>query len=116
MPVVACRQCGESVEEAFRFCPWCAAPLRSKLVEFFPAHPLVESDAGRALRVSRYLGPTAEERHVRFSVWNEEGRAEAAVSLDEGEALGLSRFVAGTISTREPRPTLVDKLIAAARR
>jgi hypothetical protein len=116
MPVGACRHCGESVDEAFRFCPWCASPLRSKLVEFFRSHPLVEQDAGRALRVSRYLGPTAEERHVRFSVWNEEGRAEAAVSLDEGEALRLARFVAATISAREPRPTLVDKLIAAARR
>ena len=116
MPVVACRQCGGSLEEAFRFCPWCAAPLRSKLVEFFRPHPLLEADAGRALRVSRYLGPSAEERHVRFSVWNEEGTAEAAVSLDEGEALRLARFVAGSISSREPRPTLVDKLLAAARR
>jgi hypothetical protein len=116
VPLVACRQCGESVEEAFRFCPWCATPLRSKLVEFFPAHPLVESDAGRALRVSRYLGPTAEERHVRFSVWNEQGTAEAAVSLAEAEALRLARFVSATSSSREPRQNLVDKLIAAARR
>lgn len=117
MPVVACRQCGGSLEEAFRFCPWCAAPLRSKLVEFFRPHPLVESDAGRALRVSRYLGPTAEERHVRFSVWDEDGTAAAAVSLDEGEALRLARFVAGSISPpREPRQSLVDKLLSAARR
>ena len=117
MPVAVCRQCGGSLEEAFRFCPWCAAPLRSKLVEFFRPHPLVDSDAGRALRVSRYLGPAAEERHVRFSVWNDEGTAEAAVSLDEGEALRLARFVANSISPpREPRPTLVDKLLAAARR
>ena len=117
MSVVACRQCGGSLEEAFRFCPWCAAPLRSKLVEFFRPHPLVEADAGRALRVSRYLGPSAEERHVRFSVWNEEGTAEAAVSLDEGEALRLAHFVAGSITPpRGPRPTFVDRLLAAARR
>src|SRR5207237_554847 len=81
-----------SLEEAFRFCPWCAAPLRSKLVEFFRPHPLVESDAGRALRVSRYLGPTPEERHVRFSVWNEDGEAEAAVSLGEGEGRRVARL------------------------
>lgn len=116
MPVVTCRQCGGSLEEAFRFCPWCAAPLRSKLVEFFRPHPLVETEAGRALRVSRYLGPTAEERHVRFSVWDEDGTAAAALSLDEGEALRLARFVAGSISPRECRPTLVGKLLAAARR
>ena len=118
MPLVTCRQCGESLDEAFRFCPWCAAPLRTKLVEFFRAHSLVEADAGRALRVSRYLGPTAEERHVRFSVWNEEGTAEAAVSLDESEALRLALFVSGTDSSRVrsaagTRPTLVDKLLAA---
>lgn len=117
MPLVVCRQCGGSLEEAFRFCPWCAAPLRSKLVEFFHPHPLMESDAARALRVSRYLGPAAEERHVRFSVWNEEGEAEAAVSLDEGEALRLARFVAGSATApREARPTLVGKLLGAAAR
>jgi hypothetical protein len=116
VPLVTCRECGESLDEAFRFCPWCAAPLRSKLVEFFQPHPLVEPDARRALRVSRYLGPTVEERHVRFSVWNEEGTAEAAVSLDEGEALRLARFVSGGSGARAPRPTLVDKLFAAARR
>jgi hypothetical protein len=86
------------------------------MVEFFRPHPLVEPDAGRALRVSRYLGPTAEERHVRFSVWNEDGRAEAAVSLDEGEALRLASFVAGAIIPRDRRPTFVDRLLAAARR
>jgi len=116
VPVAACRQCGGSLEEAFRFCPWCASPLRSKLVEFFRAHPLVKSDAGRALRVSRYLGPTAEERHVRFSVWNEDGEAEAAVSLDEGEALRLARFVADPAPFRVARTTFVDRLLAAARR
>jgi hypothetical protein len=86
------------------------------LVEFFSPHPLVGGDAGRALRVSRYLGPGAAERHVRFSVWNEDGTAEAAVSLDESEAQRLARFVAGTAPPREPRPTLVDRLLAAARR
>ena len=117
MPLVACRECGGSLEEAFRFCPWCSRPLRSKLVEFFRPHPLVESDAGRALRVSRYLGPAAEERHVRFSVWNEDGTAAAAVSLDEGEALRLARFVAGSISPpRQARPSIVDRLFSAARR
>ena len=116
MPIVARRQCGGSVEEAFRFCPWCAAPLRSKLVEFFRPHPLVVSDSRRALRVSRYLGPTDEERHVRFSVWNEQGTAEAAVALDEDEALRLARFVAGSHTPRDTRPSLVDKLLAAARR
>ena len=112
-----CADCGGELASSFRFCPWCAAPLRSKLVEFFRPHPLVDADAGRALRVSRYLGPSAEERHVRFSVWNEEGTAEAAVSLDEGEALRLARFVAGSITPpRESRPTFVDRLLAAARR
>src|SRR3954454_5072411 len=83
-----CRQCGVTVEDVFRFCPWCAAPQRSKLVEFFRAHP---RDDGKALRVSRYL---TDDPHVRFSVWSVEGVAEAAVSLDEDEADRLSLCLA----------------------
>ncbi|MDX6448532.1 MAG: hypothetical protein QOD08_995, partial [Gaiellaceae bacterium] len=52
-----CAQCGGEVEGRYRYCPWCAAPLRRKLVEFFRAD---ERDRGKALRVSRYL----DERHV----------------------------------------------------
>jgi hypothetical protein len=90
----SCAQCGTEIEGSFRFCPWCAAPQRLKLTDFFAAH---ERDRGKALRVSRYLG---EERHVRFSVWNEEGVAEAAVSLGEDEASRLARFLA---QPRRPR-------------
>ena len=90
----ACGQCGGSIEEAFRYCPWCAAPQRVKLVEFFGG---TGSEAGKALRVSRYT----QEGHVRFSVWNESGVAEAAVSVDEDEARRLADFVAGaTTETR----------------
>ena len=96
-----CAGCGYEVEPRFRFCPWCAAPQRSKLVEFFRAHP---RDAGRALRVSRYLG---DERHVRFSVWDERGVAQAAVSLDEAEATRLARFLTPAL----PRPRLLDQLL-----
>jgi hypothetical protein len=92
----ACRQCGAKLEEAFRFCPWCSASQRSKLVEFFRPHPEIESDAGRALRVSRYIGPAWRERHVRFSVWNEPGVAQAAVSLDDKEAERLGHFLLDT--------------------
>jgi len=83
----ACAQCGGSVEERFRFCPWCAAPLRRKLVEFFPAHP---RDEGKALRVSRYLD---DDPHVRFSVWDQTGRVESAVSVDEFQAARVARFL-----------------------
>lgn len=84
--VADCQACGGPVETTFRFCPWCAAPARSKLVEFFPA---VDDEAGRALRVSRYL----REGHVRFSVWDETGRAQAAVSIPKEEAKRLAAFV-----------------------
>jgi hypothetical protein len=30
-----CPRCEGWIEERFRFCPWCAAPQRAKLVEFF---------------------------------------------------------------------------------
>ncbi len=95
-----CPDCGGSVNRTFRFCPWCSAPLRRKLVEFFRGHPLV--DDGRALRVSRYL----DERHVRFSVWDESGRAEAAVAVDEEEARRLAAF----LSTPDRQPSLLERL------
>ena len=47
------------------------------------------AEAGKALRVSRYT----EEGHVRFSVWDESGVAEAAVSIDEREAQRLTAFL-----------------------
>jgi len=96
-----CRQCQGPVESRFRFCPWCAAPRRRKLVEFFFPHAAIEGDRGKALRVSRYLGVGDEPCHVRFSVWSESGVAEAAVSLDEVETSRLRQFLAE--STRGSR-------------
>ncbi|HEX5247916.1 MAG TPA: hypothetical protein VFW41_12390 [Gaiellaceae bacterium] len=84
--MAACRQCGGALEATYRFCPWCAAPQRQKIVEFFRPHP---RDAGRALRVSRYFG---DEPQVRFSVWDD-GVAQAAVSLDEDETRRLTRYL-----------------------
>jgi hypothetical protein len=84
----ACGACGGPVERQFRFCPWCSAPLRRKLTEFFLG------DGGRALRVSRYL--VEDERQVRFSVWSEEGVAEAVVALSDQEADRLADFVVQT--------------------
>jgi hypothetical protein len=88
-----CTGCGGRIEESFRFCPWCAAPQRLKLVEFFPGVAVTEGERRKALRVSRYLGARREERHVRFSVWSEEGVAEAAVSLDDSEVTRLKGFL-----------------------
>lgn len=97
----ACAECGGELATAFRFCPWCSAPQRRKLVEFFRAHP---RDEGKALRVSRYL---TEEPHVRFSVWTAEGVAEGAVSLEEREADRLADFLT---TPRLPRPRALDRL------
>ena len=108
--MAACPRCARDVEPSFRFCPWCAAPQRRKVVEFFRAHP---RDAGKALRVSRYLGPAGEDRHVRFSVWSEKGVAEAAVSIDEVEAGRLRRFL-GRLDRPSARPRGSRR--AAARR
>ena len=87
-----CRQCGGSVQDTFRFCPWCSTPQRSKIVEFFRAHP---RDGEKALRVSRYL---SSDPHVRFSVWDEEGIATAAISLEEEEAQRLAAFIARPVT------------------
>jgi hypothetical protein len=82
-----CRHCEREVAGEFRYCPWCAAPQRRKLVEFFRG---ADDDSHRALRVSRYL----PEQRVRFSVWDETGTARAAVTLDEGEAARLAEYLA----------------------
>jgi hypothetical protein len=95
LQVRECAECGGELAASFRFCPWCAAPQRRKLVEFFRPHP---RDEGKALRVSRYL---TEEPQVRFSVWSPEGIAEGAVSLEEDEARRLADFLS---SPRLPRP------------
>jgi hypothetical protein len=94
----ACASCRGEVEERFRFCPWCGAAQRMKIVEFFAGHPLVEEDPAKALRVSRYLGDTEQSRHVRFSVWvgGDTPRAQAAVSLADDEAERLARFLGDT--------------------
>src|ERR671910_1783707 len=81
-----CSQCGGETASVYRYCPWCAAPQRRKLVEFFAG---TGAEAGKALRVSRYR----DEGHVRFSVWDEAGVAEAAVSIDEREAQRLTAFL-----------------------
>ena len=111
-----CVRCSGHVEATFRYCPWCAAPQRVKLVEFFRPHPSIEGDRGKALRVSRYLDGAPEDRHVRFSIWSEAAgtaEAEAAISLEESEADRLARFVGGatapTGATRRLRDLVAKK-------
>ena len=98
-----CPRCVGWIENSFRFCPWCAAPQRRKLVEFFGASPRIEGDRGKALRVSRYL----VDRHVRFSIWSDD-RAVEAVSLEEREAQRLADFLSA--------PSGRDRLRRAAAR
>jgi hypothetical protein len=94
----ACSRCGGSIGAAFRYCPWCAAPQRAKLVEFFSG---TGAEIGKALRVSRYT----TEGHVRFSVWDESGTAEAAVSVDEEEARRLAAF----LDAPSRQPSLLER-------
>ena len=113
-----CRRCGEELERTFRFCPWCAEPQRRKIVEFFLPHADIEAE-GRVLRVSRYLGSRDDERHVRFSVWNESGRAESAISVSEDEADRLARFLLEPPACGSRHPTVdavLRHLRAATRR
>lgn len=81
-----CPHCEREVAVEYRYCPWCAAPLRLKIVELFRG---TGEDEHRAIRVSRYV----VEDKVRFSVWDETGTARAAVSLDSGEAARLGAFL-----------------------
>ena len=97
-----CRHCGAGIAAGFRYCPWCAAPQRSKLVEFFRG---ADADENRALRVSRYV----QQGRVRVSVWDESGTARAAVTLDEDEAARLAAFL---VPPPAQRPRLLDELRA----
>ncbi len=95
--------------DAFRYCPWCAAPQRLKLVEFFRGRP---NEEDKALRVSRYLHDELDERHVRFSIWSD-ARVEAAVSLEDDEADRLGRFLLDSAPPpRNPLRELVDRVAA----
>ena len=109
-----CPECGSPVEPRFHYCPWCSAPQRRKLVHFFRPHEALEVDRGKALRVSRYFGATRAERHVRFSVWDESGTAEAAVSLDEEEAQRLAGFIHAHGRPPADRPGLLSRFRAPA--
>lgn len=101
-----CRHCAQAVEDRFRFCPWCAAPQRSKLVELFAPHPSVPGDSGKALRVSRYFETADRPAQVRFSIWHGD-EAGAAVSVTEEEAARLAAFVAPPPAERRP---LIEQL------
>jgi hypothetical protein len=111
-----CRSCGAPLEPAYRFCPSCAAPTRSKLVEIFEGHALIADSSARTLRVSRYLGAAGAERHTRLSVWQNAGEAEAAISLDDEEALRLSAFLTCGEPASAASPRVVRRIVASVRR
>ena len=109
----ACARCGGSVGDAFRYCPWCAAPQRVKLVELFRAHAGIDAPE-KSLRVSRYLDDQIEERHVRFSIWRAsetKAKAEAAVSLDDEEAERLGHFLLDSAPPPSRRPGGLRRLL-----
>jgi hypothetical protein len=87
-----CSSCRSAFDERFRFCPWCGAAQRLKIVEYFGGLPVAAGDKGKGLRVPRYLTAPG---HVRFSVWSV-GQVDAAVSIDEEEARRLASFLRGT--------------------
>lgn len=91
--VGACRGCERDVEDSFRYCPWCATPQRTKFVEFFAPHPAIPQDARKALRVSRYFPTSSRPAQFRLSIW-EGDEAQAALSLDDDEAVRLASFLA----------------------
>jgi hypothetical protein len=104
-----CRSCRAAFDERFRYCPWCGAIQRLKIVEYFTAFPLTDADKTKGLRVSRYLSPPG---HVRFSVWDV-GEVEGAVSIDEAEARRLAAFLRGT-EPAAPRSRLATRLKQSA--
>jgi hypothetical protein len=111
---MSCVHCGRDVQAEFRYCPWCGAVQRRKLVDFFRGHP--ELDPGHTLRVSRYLRTPDQVPHVRVSVWDEDGAAKAVVALDEDEAARLGAFL--RVVRRSPNVVrdALDRLIGHSSR
>jgi hypothetical protein len=105
---MSCVHCGREVEAEFRYCPWCGVVQRRKLVDFFLGHPTI--DAGRTLRVSRYIATRDQEPHVRFSIWDESGEARGVVSLSENEAERLALFLRVARGSRRIRDA-VERLV-----
>ncbi len=48
-----CRSCGAAFDPRFRYCPWCGAIQRLKVVEYFTAFPFSQADLNKGLRVWR---------------------------------------------------------------
>ena len=64
--------------------------------------------------MSRYLHDDLEERHVRFSIWDD-ASVEAAVSLEDDEAERLAYFLLDSAPAPPPRSglrELVDRVAA----
>ena len=101
-----CRHCGKDVEDRFRFCPWCAVPQRTKIVEFFAPHPAVSADASKGLRVSRYFGSEHTPPQFRLSIWSGDS-ADAAIALADDEAARLAQFLVPPQVSRKP---LLDQI------
>ena len=101
-----CFECDGELTDSFRFCPHCAAPQRSKLVEYFRGHPLIETDPV-GLRASRYLG---DDRHIRLSIWHGD-HPSAVIALEEHEARRLAAFLSRRVEAPEAA-SLVERLLA----
>jgi hypothetical protein len=106
----ACKNCGQTVDAAYRFCPWCAAAQERKAVAMFPPHPDVDA-SGRGLRVSRYFDPEDGPPHTRLSIYGDEGKVTAVVALDDEQTIRLARFLASLTSPVASSSRLVDRLL-----
>ena len=83
----ACKQCGGSI--------WSGVPVLPVVCRAAAREARRVLHAARAPRPARRSGSraTPSEGHVRFSVWDESGVAEAAVSIDDEEAQRLAAFL-----------------------
>ena len=104
-----CNNCGQTVDPAYRFCPWCAVAQERKAVALFPPHPDVEA-SGRGLRVSQYFDPEIGPPHTRLSIYGD-GDVTAVVALDDEQTTRLARFLTSLTSPVESSSRFVDRLL-----
>lgn len=121
MDRIYCPHCRQQQPAVHVYCFRCGEPLPHEMVlgaptkaaRFFAGIKVGETDPeGAFLRVSCYLREqtvTSEDgsvtipgHHVRFSVWTG-NEARCVISIPEGEALDLARFIVAELDRAEGR-------------
>ena len=106
-----CAECGGELEAAYRFCPWCAAPQRRKLVEFFRAHPRDEGRGAEGLALPHRGSARPLQRLERTTA---SPRPRCHSSEQEAERLAAFLATPGRVRGRSTGSGTASRAVEAA--